>query len=231
MFDRDEVPAELPAGPAPAPDRPALKALLNARVPAPPADLQHALNHNQIACKTWLLDALFGTLGGRFGTVSLLGGWYGVLGALLLGDDRFQVDRVLSYDIDPDCARVAGWLNRKHTPDGRFQAVTADVRELDYERLDGRVAAPGAAGNGAQGANLVINTSCEHMAPTSAWYDGVPPGTLQVHQSNDYFDCPEHVNCMADLEAFKADLPMGEVLYQGSMARKRYTRFMLIGRK
>ena len=69
------------------------------------------------------------------------------------------------------------------------------------------------------------------MAPTSAWYDGVPPGTLQVHQSNDYFDCPEHVNCVADLEAFKADLPMGEVLYQGSMARKRYTRFMLIGRK
>jgi hypothetical protein len=117
--------------------------------------------------------------------------------------------------------------------EGRFEALTADVRELDYTGLngssDGRP--PGAAGNGTQGADLVINTSCEHLAPTSAWYDRVPPGTLQVHQSNDYFDCPEHVNCVADLEAFKADLPMDEVLYQGSMARKRYTRFMLIGRK
>lgn len=238
MFDTDEIPAELPAGPASAPDRPALEALLNARVPAPPADLQHALNHNQIACKTWLLDALFGTLGGRFGTVSLLGGWYGVLGALLLGDDRFQVDRVLSYDIDPDCARVAAWLNREHVAEGRFEALTADVRALDYTGLNGSSDGPaqgaagnGAAGNGTQGADLVINTSCEHMAPTAAWYDRVPPGTLQVHQSNDYFDCPEHVKCVADLEAFKADLRMGEVLYQGSMARKRYTRFMLIGRK
>jgi len=231
MLDRDEVPAELPAGPASVPGRPALEALLNARVPAPPADLQHALNHNQIACKTWLLDALFDALGGRFGTVSLLGGWYGVLGALLLGDDRFQVDRVLSYDIDPDCARVAGWLNRKHAPDGRFQAVTADVRDLDYERLDGRVAAPGAAGNGAQAPDLVINTSCEHITPTEAWYGRIPPETLQVLQSNDYFDCPDHVNCQTDLDAFKADLPMRELYYQGSMARKRYTRFMLIGRK
>jgi hypothetical protein len=248
MFDRDEVPAGLPAGPASAPVRPALEALLNARVPAPPADLHHALNHNQIACKTWLLDALFGTLGGRFGTVSLLGGWYGVLGALLLGDERFRVDRVLSYDIDPDCARVARGLNHEHVAEGRFEALTADVRELDYASSNGSPDRPapgtagkgaagngamgnGAMGNGAQGADLVINTSCEHMAPTSAWYDRVPPGTLQVHQSNDYFDCPEHVNCVADLEAFKADLPMGEVLYQGSMARKRYTRFMLIGRK
>jgi hypothetical protein len=215
-------------------------------MPSAPDDLQHALNHNQIACKTWLLDALYGALGGRFGTVALLGGWYGVLGALLLGDARFRVDRVVSFDIDPDCTRIARALNRDAVAEGRFAALTADVRELDYAGLNGgakgggaraaaeraaaeRAAAERAAANGAP--DLVINTSCEHIAPTSAWYERVPKGMLQAHQSNDYYDCPEHVNCLPDLDAFKADLPMRELLYQGTMARKKYTRFMLIGRK
>jgi hypothetical protein len=205
-------------------------------MPSAPDDLQHALNHNQIACKTWLLDALYGALGGRFGTVALLGGWYGVLGALLLGDARFRVDRVVSFDIDPDCTRIARALNRDAVAEGRFEARTADVRELDYAGLNrganggGAPAAAGrAAANGAP--DLAINTSCEHIAPTRAWYDRVPEGMLQAHQSNDYYDCPEHVNCLPDLDAFKADLPMRELLYQGTMARKKYTRFMLIGRK
>ena len=224
MLDRDQAPAAPPAEAAPASGTSVLERLLATPVPSPPDDLQHALNHNQISCKTWLLDALYGALGGRFGTVALLGGWYAVLGALLLGDARFRVDRVVSLDIDPDCARVAQALNRDAAAEGRFEARTGDVRELDYAGLNG-------GANGTEAPDLVLNTSCEHITPTRAWYDRVPSGTLQAHQSNDYFDCPEHVNCLPDLDAFKADLPMRELLFQGTMARKRYTRFMLIGRK
>ena len=50
-----------------------------------------------------------------------------------------------------------------------------------------------------------------------------------VLQSNDYFDCPEHVNCVADLAAFKTQVPMSEVHYEGTLRRRRYSRFMLIG--
>ncbi len=213
-----------PAGPAPASGTSVQERLLATPVPSAPDDLQHALNHNQIACKTWLLDALYGALGGRFGTVALLGGWYGVLGALLLDDARYRVDRVVSVDIDPDCARVAQALNRDAVAEGRFAARTADVRELDYADLNG-------GANGTEAPDLVLNTSCEHITPTRAWYERVPAGMLQAHQSNDYYDCPEHVNCLPDLDAFKADLPMRELMYQGTMARKKYTRFMLIGRK
>ncbi len=224
MLDRDVIPAAPPAGPAPTSDTSVLERLLATPVPSAPDDLQHALNHNQIACKTWLLDALYGALGGRFGTVALLGGWYGVLGALLLDDARYRVDRVVSVDIDPDCARVAHALNRDAVAEGRFAARTADVRELDYADLNG-------GANGTEAPDLVLNTSCEHITPTRAWYERVPAGMLQAHQSNDYYDCPEHVNCLPDLDAFKADLPMRELMYQGTMARKKYTRFMLIGRK
>ncbi len=228
MFERDENATQTQAGPASAPPfDPAeyLEALIEPRPSFAPDDLQHALNHNQIACKTWLLESLFGTLGGRFATVHVLGGWYGLLGALMLADARFQVDRMLSYDLDPNCAQIAEWLNREWVAEGRFRAVTADVCELDYEdsgaaATDGKGRAP----------DLVINTSCEHIAPTAAWYDRLPPRMLLVAQSNDYFQIPDHVNCLVDIEAFKEDLLLGEIHFQGTLKRKRYTRFMLIGR-
>lgn len=197
-------------------------------IPCPPSDLHHAFNKNQIASKSWLVDRLFDALGGRFATVYVLGGWYGVLGAMLLDDPRFEIDRVISVDIDSKCAPVAERVNAAHAERGRFRALTADAATIDYGAAD-HGAANGVRVNGH--ANLVINTSCEHMADTDAWYGRVPAGTAQVHQSNDYFDCDEHVNCIADIEAFKAQLPMGELLYEGTLARRRYSRFMLIGRK
>jgi hypothetical protein len=42
---------------------------------------------------------------------------------------------------------------------------------------------------------------------------------------------PEHVNCVRDLAEFRAQAPMRETLFAGARALRRYTRFMLIGRK
>ena len=49
-------------------------------------ELGAALNKNQIASKMWLADALFDAVGPRLGRVLILGGWFGVLGAVLLHD-------------------------------------------------------------------------------------------------------------------------------------------------
>ena len=108
------------------------------------------------------------------------------------------------------------------TAQGRFKAVTADAGSLSYDP-------PGAAHNGTR--TLIINTSCEHMPPSVDWYGRIPAGTLVAAQSNDYFSCDEHVNCVADLAGFKAQVPMSALYYEGSLRRRRYTRFMLIGRK
>lgn len=194
------------------------------RLPIPPGPpgVHHAFSENQIVSKTWLVDKVHATLGGCFGTVYVLGGWYGVLGAILLNDPKFRIGRVLSFDIDPGCAPVAEHLNAEHVASARFKAVTADACTLDYQCFD----------DGAGAAtNLVINTSCEHMPSTEAWYDRLPVGIAQAFQSNDYFDCSEHVNSIQDLAAFKQQVPMSELLYEGALQRKRYSRFMLIGRK
>ena len=186
----------------------------------PHCGIQDALNDNQITCKRWLIDELFRALGGTFGTVYLLGGWYGVLGALLLNDSRFDIRRVVSIDIDPECAPIASQLNRSQA-EGRFEAVTASASGLTYRRVD-EVGGP---------PNLLINTSCEHMAASVRWYEQVPDGMCQVLQSNDYYSCAEHVNCVESLAKFKEQVPMREVLFEGALPRRRYNRFMLIGRK
>ena len=187
-----------------------------ARYPEP--DLAHALNYNQTASKKWLANALHETLGGDLGTVHVLGGWYGILGAMLLHDQRFAIRRLVSIDIEAACKPVAESLNRANAGSGRFQAMTADMHDMDY------------TGSGAP--DLIINTSCEHLERFADWYATLPAGMVLVLQSNDFFACtPHHVNCVADLAAFKAQAPMAEVLFAGALDTKNYTRFMLIGRK
>jgi hypothetical protein len=210
----------------------------------PEPDLGNALNRNQVGCKLWLADALQQSLGTRFGTITLLGGWFGVLAAILLHDRRFAIDRVESIDIDPRCAPVAQSLNACHARTGRFVARTADMLALDYAAMRRAAAtlAPrdattrsGAAKNDdtseAKVPSLVINTSCEHLVRFADWWARIPSGQWLVLQSNDYRGVPGHVNCVDDLSAFRAQAPMREVVFAGTREHKRYRRFMLIGLK
>ena len=187
-------------------------------------DIGGALNKNQIASKMWLAESLLDAMGPDLGEVTILGGWFGVLGAVLLHDPRFTIGRVVSIDIDPRCAAIAGSLNATHVRTGRFVARTADMLEIDYA-----AAVTGSAGS--RGDDLVINTSCEHLAEFGRWYERIPAGKRLVLQSNDYFACDQHVNCVPDLAAFRAQAPMRDVLFAGERRMRRYVRFMLIGRK
>ncbi len=182
--------------------------------------LRPAFNNNQVTGKLWLIDALHRVAGRQLGTIYVLGGWYGVLAAMLLSDDRLSIELVVSVDRDATCKPVAEYLNRRHLVERAFQAITADMYELDYQALiSSSEPRPG----------LCINTSCEHLDHFGAWYARVPVGTLQVLQSNDYYACEEHVNCVSDLEAFKRQAPMRSTLFAGALRLKKYTRFMLIG--
>ncbi len=67
----------------------------------PQADIGNAFNHKQVACKMWARDRLFERVGGVFGEIWIVGGWYGVLAAMLLDDQRFKIGRIENSDIDP----------------------------------------------------------------------------------------------------------------------------------
>ena len=178
----------------------------------PEADIANAFNHKQVACKMWARDKLLESSGARFRRIWILGGWYGVLAAMLFDDARFEIDAIDSVDIDPSVAAVARTLNR---PAGeRFDAVTADMYALDYAAVR---------------PDLVVNTSCEHIANVRGWLDLLPRGTQVLLQSNDYFSEPTHINCVASVGAFEEMAGLSELRFSGKLPMKKYTRFMLIG--
>lgn len=189
-----------------------LKGLSRVIAEHPDADVGNAFNHKQVGCKVWGRQALFDTLGGRFERIVVLGGWYGILAAMFFDDERFDVAAIDSYDIDPSVGAVAETLNRAWAD--RFRAVTADMYALPYAEL---------------GADLVINTSCEHIADLGGWLSLLPAGTRVLLQSNDYFSEPTHINCVATLDAFKTQAGLSEVAFEGALPMKKYTRFMLVG--
>ena len=80
-------------------------------------------------------------------------------------------------------------------------------------------------------ADLVINTSCEHLAQFERWYARIPAGQRLAMQSNDYFAVAEHVNCVPDLATFRVQAPLATVQFAGQKQMRRYVRFMQIGFK
>ncbi|MBA4223869.1 MAG: SAM-dependent methyltransferase [Methylobacterium sp.] len=183
------------------------------------ADISIAFNPKQIASKRWLVEMLAEVLPKPDGPVWVLGAWHGVLGAMLLADERLAIAQLVSLDIDPDCAPIAEILNHRHVASGRFRAVTADMMGLDFERAEG--GRPG----------LVINTSCEHLDDVPGWVAGLPAGLPLLLQSNDYVREPDHRSCVPSLDAFKAQAGLSELWFAGALPTKNYTRFMLIGRR
>jgi len=178
----------------------------------PEANISNAFNHKQVASKIWARDCLFTSLGGSFAHIVVLGGWYGVLAAMLLEDRRFAIGSVESIDIDPAVAAVASTLNRD--AGDRFRATTADMYAIDYAGL---------------GADLIVNTSCEHIADLRGWLDLLPKGVNVLLQSNDYFSEPSHINCVESVEAFEKLARLRKLHFSGTLPTKNYNRFMLIG--
>lgn len=183
------------------------------------ADISIAFNPKQIASKRWLVETLAEVMPKPAGPVWVLGAWHGVLGAMLLADQRLTIPQLVSLDIDPDCAPIAEILNHRHVEAGRFRALTADMMSLDFDGVEG--GRPG----------LVINTSCEHLPDVPGWIASLPAGLPLLLQSNDYFREPDHRSCVPSLEAFKAQAGLSEVWFAGALPTKNYTRFMLIGRR
>jgi hypothetical protein len=179
----------------------------------------------QIESKAWLID----TLNDRYinpaykhgHNVYIFGGWYGVLAAMLFDSAAFPINKIRSIDIDPACETVADHVNKPNEmAEWRFKSFTASMDEWKYDHTP----------------TLVINTSCEHVSQEvyDRWFNQIPDGTLVVLQGNDFFSCEEHVRCSADLEEFKTQSRLSDILYAGTFktdAGSGYNRFMLIGEK
>jgi hypothetical protein len=166
----------------------------------------------QMKSKDWLCKELRKQVK-QFVSVDIHGGWNGTLASMLFQSD-VPVTNIRSVDIDPTCEPIANMMNKQEEMIGKFRAVTADMCTI---RSD---------------ADVIINTSCEHITQEQydLWLSGMPHNSLIVLQSNNY-DIPEHVRTAKDLEEFKKQSGLDNILYAGELALPLYTRFMIIGKQ
>ena len=166
----------------------------------------------QLKSKEWLITNLRSNVN-KFVSIDIHGGWVGVLASMIF-QSEIPVTSIRSVDIDPTCEPIATNMNKVEEMVGKFHAVTADMCEI---RSD---------------ADVIINTSFEHITQDQyeLWLSGLPHNSLIVLQSNNY-NIPEHVRIAHDLEEFKNQSNLTDILYAGELELPLYKRFMIIGKQ
>ena len=143
--------------------------------------------------------------------IVILGGWYG---SILIPAFK-DVKEITLIDIDDNVIKIS--KNRLFNHYTNVDYITTDVFNLDKHK------------NRVENADLIINTSCEHMKPmnelelnTNAYF---------AFQSNDMFDIPTHINCVKNIEEFEKQIPINaKIIIEDSIKDDRGTRFTLIGK-
>jgi len=167
----------------------------------------------QIHSKVWLIENLKTVQSLDDLTITIYGGWNGVLASLLFNSGD-SVRNITSVDIDPVCETIASTVNKRQEMQGRFRAVTADMC------------------NYTQDSDVVINTSCEHITQEQyeQWLSNVPKNSIVVLQSNNYFELDEHIRCSTDLDDF-TKMSHIKPFWRGKLDTPKYQRYMIIGKK
>ena len=144
--------------------------------------------------------------------ITILGGWYG---SILIPAFK-EAKRISLIDLDKQVVSIAKQRIFNHYNNIDF--ITSDV--FDKNRY-GRI----------RYANLVINTSCEHMKPMRELEALQQSNAYFAFTSNNMLSIEGHINCVYDLDDFEKQMPENaKVLVRDSITDERGTRFMLIGK-
>jgi hypothetical protein len=146
--------------------------------------------------------------------ITILGSWYG---SILIPAFYKEVKEITAIDIDDNVIRIA--KNRLFNHYNNIDYITADVFNL------------GKHFNRVKNANLIINTSCEHMRPMRELKAIQDSKSYFAFTSNNMLNIEGHINCVYDLDNFQKQLPdSAKVLVRDSITDERGTRFLLIGK-
>jgi hypothetical protein len=187
-------------------------------------DLNDHFSRGQMRSKMWMVDELRKIVDGNIGEVILYGGWFSTISWFFL--KHMNATRVVSVDIDPATVPIAQDFNDTYNHEDKsvFTAVAADVNSIVYDHTRNTT-----VNNVTICPNIVVNTSCEHM--NDEWFDNLPVGQFVVLQTNNYFENPQHVNCVESVEAAKEKYKFETLFYAGELDTYLYKRYMLIGIK
>lgn len=171
-----------------------------------------AFYRGQIQSKLWLIENLKKHIDKEI-TIEIHGGWVGLLASLIFQSIE-QIKHITSIDIDKECEKIAMELNHIEVIENRFVAKTINMCEFKSN------------------SDVVINTSCEHISEIdySKWLSNINKNQLLVLQSNNY-QITEHIRIAKNLNHFKSQSNISNVLFEGEIVLPLYTRYMIIGTK
>lgn len=189
-----------------------------------------AWSHGQITSKIWLCEKLERLTMERYKEykIWIYGGWYGMTAFLLFSRGKMEIDTIRSFDIEPQCEKIADIINNNWEIDEwRFKAYTQDVNNNMFgaDKLANRHPNP----------DIIINTSCEHMMENK-WFDQIPSGKIVALQSTDQeHDSEEEHNLTYSLDSMIDKYPLSDILFKGEKEfeypDKKFKRYMIIGIK
>jgi hypothetical protein len=166
------------------------------------------------ASKVWLLSELE-KIQDNFGTIYMLGSWYGNTALYMTLEGRIRADKIILVEKNQEFLEGSQRI-LDHVGARNIEYMLADSNKLNYRQL----------GDG----GCVINTSLTDM-PGRSWFLNIPDGTLVVMQARDQ-DPGQQFSSTQDI----ADrFPLSKVLYHGRIQLRdpetEYTRYMVIGTK
>lgn len=177
------------------------------------AQLRDALSMGQIGSKLWLVEELL-NLNIQNPRILIVGGWIGSLSRIIF--EHIPTATITSVDIDEKSNVVAKYVNNAFS--SRFKALTLDMYDIDssfYSQFD-----------------IIINTSCEHIPDIQRWMSKIQNDKIVIVQSNNFFACDQHINCVSSVDEFKTQVDFDDILYEGELEFINvYTRYMLIGKR
>ncbi len=177
-------------------------------------EFRDMFSSGQLYSKQWLIERLIAVCNNPVSNfphkpkIAIVGSWFGTLGVLLATE--LQHESITLVDIDPRCSRFIDTI-RSARP--TLHPVCADMFKFDYTGFD-----------------VVINTSCEHIADITGWVKQLAPNTIIVAQSNNSANEIGHVNPTTSAEHLASLLGITLPLYEGEYKFPMYTRHMVIGR-
>jgi len=181
-----------------------------------PMRTMDAFWQGQLKSKEWLIDRLEFVIRPQLNkeelSIDIHGGWVGVLSSMLF-QSNLHIKNVRSVDIDPYCQHIAYSMNKIEEIEQRFVAITGDMLDVDSN------------------ADIIINTSCEHITQKQydLWLSRLPSKSMLVLQSND-FKIDEHIRTCNSLDDFKKQSNIN-VIFGEKLDLPIYNRYMLIGYK
>ena len=175
--------------------------------------IKHSFSYSQLQSKKWLGEEL-NKFGVQFTNAAIIGGWWCHYLAHTLSP---YVKHMCNYEVDPACIVISKRFNRHRD---NYTAIERDVftdglwtKHLNKGEVD-----------------LVINTSCEHMAPMRMMKHHFK-NPLYVLQSTDEEKYRDHTNTVKSPEELAEQAEIEKPIYSGSIKLDNgMNRFMVIGR-